>query len=393
MVILQITRKSLNRRKIKAAIALVALACSISLVLLLVHLKNNLALSIERVTNKADLIVGAPAQPTHLALFGLLHIGTPPPPFSASLFETLKSHEEIRTAIPFSMLESHRGITITGTTQELFQHLAPDESELFEQGEGFIEPESIVLGATLAEKTGYKVGEYMTIAAGSEPSFKDEYPQHFKVTGILLPTDNVIDNSAFAPIDTLMAIRQERGMKTEQDINLILLTLHNRQALLPMQNLIREMNPQAVEVIIPSHELDFIRYTGNQLVNLMLGIVIITLLMALIAVFFSVSSSLAERRYEIETLRMLGARTHQMIIIGLLEPVLIIMAASILGFGLFWIGTKGLEYSLPDIWKGWVAGHSVSLQEVGVLLILVMAGTGISAIPAWITLGQCTRLK
>ena len=395
MVILQLVHKSLERRKTKALVALMALSCSVSLVLLLVHIKNNLSHTINRVTNQADLIVSAPAQPAYLALYGLFRIGNPPPAINVSLFETIKAHSEVMSAIPLSMQESHRGITITGTTSEFFQYFDNNQPLTFAEGEGFSQPRSIVLGATVAERTGYGIGERMTLAAGFEPALSDEYPQSFTITGILTPVNTIIDNSALVPIKTLQSIRSENTSKKADDnaINLILLKLHNRQALLPMQNQIKEFSQQPVEVIIPNQELTFIRHTGNQLVNLMLGIVAITLLMALITVFFSVSGSLAERRYEIDTLRMLGARSHQVIVIGLLEPLLIIFTASLLGFGLFWAGVKGLEYSLPDIWKGWIAGHPVSIEEVGVLLLLILAGTVLATVPAWRTYGQCTRVK
>lgn len=393
MVILKIVKKSLLRRKHKALIALAAMSISVCLVLLLVHLKSGLSHTLSTVKNQADLIVAAPAQPIHLALYGLFRIGNPPPAINVNLLDELQSHPEIASIIPLSLQESHQGYAVTGSNESLFKNINSDLSQVFAEGEGFTNPQSIVLGASFAESSGYLIGERMTIAAGLEPSLSDEYPQPFTITGILAPIGSALDDSIIVQLTTLQSFRKEtRENQTENtDINLALIKLHNRQALLPMQNQIREITNQTVEVIIPDQELSILQQTGNRLMNLMLGIVSITVIMALITIFFSVSGSLAERRYEIDILRMLGAKTYQVVAIGLLEPLIIILTASLSGFLLFMIAVSIFQVSLPTEWKAWIGGHEISMNDAATLLLLLLCGAVLTCIPAWMTYGQCTQ--
>ena len=388
MVILQVVYKSLLRRKNKALLALLAMSFSICFVLMLTHLKVEFTHTLARVTERADLIVGAPAQPIHLALYALFRIGNPPPAISDDYLQKLQAHPEIKTAIPLSLQESHQGHTVTGTDERLFQSINPDPTRVFAKGEGFSKPFSVVLGATLAASLGYLPGEMMTIAAGDEPSLYDEYPQLFTITGILAPTGSALDNSIIVPLKTLKTVRNQQ--KTDH-INLILIKLHSNQAILSMQNHIKNRFNRSVEVVIPQQELAFVQQAGNRLLNILLGVLAVTALMALVMVFFSVSNSLAERRCEVQALQMLGARAHQVIVIGLLEPFVIILLASICGFLLFIVTIYALEMFAPTHWAPWLGKQEVSFTEITTLLLLFALGSLLTSIPAWRAYGQCLQ--
>ena len=394
MVILQLVKNSLGRRKNKALVSLLGLTLSITLLLLLVHVKNSISHTIERVTGQSDLIVGAPSQPAHLALYGLFRIGNASPAIDISVYEKLREHSEIKTAIPLSIMESHREFPVTGTTNDLFAYHDRNQPLAFAGGEGFIQPFSVVLGSAVARQTGYQIGEMITIARGSEPTIQDEYTKPFTITGILAPTASAIDNSFLVSMDDLKLARAHFQPDQQTDgINLVLLRLHNRQALLPMQQKIKHVITAPLEVVIPDQELGFIQRLANQFANIMIMVLMLTAVMALFTVFFSVSSSLAERRYEINTLRMLGARSYQVIAIGLLEPVVIIGIATITGFFTFKGVAIGMEAFLPEGWKAWVTENPASFEEVKYLILIVFAGSLLAAIPAWKTYGQCTRIK
>lgn len=388
MVIGQIVYKSLWRRKNKALVALLAMSFSVCFVLLLTHLKVEFANTLARVNDQADLIIGAPAQPIHLALYGLFRIGNPPPAISDEDLQTLQTHPEIVSVIPLSLQESHRGHTVTGTDERLFHSMDLNPDHVFAKGEGFSTPYSAVLGATFAARSGYLPGEMITIAAGNEPSLQDEYPQLFTITGILSPTGSAFDNSILVPLNTLKTMRNS---PKKTDINLFLVKLHNKQARLPMQNYLKTRFNHSVEVVIPQQALAFVQQAGNRLLNIILGVLVITMLMALIMVFFSVTSSLAERRCEVQTLQMLGARTHQVIAIGLLEPLIIILLASIGGFVLFIATIHMLEVMAPIHWSPWLGQQDVSLTEITTLLLLFAIGAVLTSIPAWRAYGKCLQ--
>ncbi len=388
MVILQMVAKSLLRRKQRVLIALLATSVSVFLVLLLTHLKVGVANSLSRVNGQADLIVGAPAQPVHLALYGIFRLGNPPPVISDDHVQRLRAHPEIKSVIPLSQQESHRGYPVTATTEQLFTNTSA--GQIFAQGEGFSQPYSVVLGASFARDSGYLPGELMTIAAGAEPSLADEYPERFTITGVLAPTGSVLDNDIFVPLTTLQAIRSKYRPNDNHGVNLLLIKLHSKQATLPIQSQIKNVYGQSLEVIIPAQELAYVHQLANRVMNTVLGILGMTVLMALLMVFFSVSGSLAERRNEVQTLRMLGARTHQIVVIGFLEPLVVILLASLGGFLLFVTVVALLAVFCPVEWQAWIGEQKISMVELFTWLSVLAFGSLLTFVPAWMAYGQCS---
>lgn len=387
MVIVQIITKSLLRRKKRVLIALLAMSFTVYFVLLLTHLKVGLANSLARVSEQAELIVGAPAQPVHLALYGLFRLGNPPPAISYDYVKQLQANPEVASAIPLSQQESHRGHAVTGTSELLFDSINADQ--IFARGEGFSHPYSVVLGASFARDSGYLPGEKMTIAAGSEPTVDDEYSEPFTITGILAPTGSVLDDGIFVPITTLQGLRSAYHSGAGHDVNLILVKLHSKQATLPIQNQIKTTLGRALEVIVPGQELAYVHQLVNRVMNVMLGILAITVLMALLMVFFSVIGSLAERRQEVQTLRMLGARTHQIVVIGFLEPLAVILLALVGGLVLLLTTVTTLEILFPIESLVWLGGQTVSANEMVALLVILVFGSLLTFVPAWMTYDQC----
>ena len=387
MVILQIVSKSLLRRKKRVLIALLAMSFAVYFVLLLTHLKAGLANSLSRVNEQAELIIGAPAQPVHLALYGLFRAGNPPPAISYDYVQRLQANPEVALAIPLSQQESHRGHAVTGTSEQLFDSINTDQ--VFAQGEGFSHSHSVVLGASFAQDSGYLPGEKMTIAAGAEPTLDDEYSEPFTITGILAPTGSVLDNGIFVPITTLQDMRSAYRPGDGKDINLILVKLHSKQATLPIQNLIKTTHGKTLEVIVPVQELAYVHQLVNRVMNVVLGILAITMLMALLMVFFSVSGSLAERRQEVQTLRMLGARTQQIVVIGFLEPFMVILLALLVGLLLLLATVTTLEILFPVDWLAWMGGQKVSVNELVTLLVMLAFGSLLTFVPAWMAYDQC----
>ena len=387
MVIVQIITKSLLRRKKRVLIALLAMSFTVYFVLLLTHLKVGLANSLARVSEQAELIVGAPAQPVHLALYGLFRLGNPPPAISYDYVKQLQANPEVASAIPLSQQESHRGHAVTGTSEQLFDSINADQ--IFARGEGFSHPYSVVLGASFARDSGYLPGEKMTIAAGSEPTVDDEYSEPFTITGILAPTGSVLDDGIFVPITTLQDMRSTYHSDAGHDVNLILVKLHSKQATLPIQNQIKTTLGRALEVIVPGQELAYVHQLVNRVMNVMLGILAITVLMALLMVFFSVIGSLAERRQEVQTLRMLGARTHQIVVIGFLEPLAVILLALVGGLVLLLTTVTTLEILFPIESLVWLGGQTVSANEMVALLVILVFGSLLTFVPAWMTYDQC----
>ncbi len=155
MVIPQLAVLSLQRRSAKAWVAVISLSLSTALLLAMFHIKNSLSQQLQQALNQSDLLIGAPAQPVHLVLFGLFRIGNPPPGISMDVYHQIQKHPETASAIPLRMMESHRGFTVTATSGDFMDSLKLSHiNEDNQDNKKF----RLLLGANVAHQTGLQSG-------------------------------------------------------------------------------------------------------------------------------------------------------------------------------------------------------------------------------------------
>jgi len=71
--------------------------------------------------------------------------------------------------VPLSLGDSHRGFPVVATTRDFFTHYRyqQDKDLRFAKGAPFAGLFDVVLGARAAQKTGYALGEKLTLSHGS----------------------------------------------------------------------------------------------------------------------------------------------------------------------------------------------------------------------------------
>ncbi len=398
MVILPLALKSLAHRGSTTWVSFIALSVGILLLLMVSNLRWQLQSSMGRIASQADLIIGGPSNPSHLVAFGLLQIGSPPPAISDKLYKKLINNPEVASAIPMAFGESHRGITVIGSNSHLFKSYNGEKAEPleFDVGATFTAPMEAVLGATVAAERGYRVGEQLTIAAGFEPRASDEYPTVFTITGILAVTDSTLDSSIIVPLKGLYQARSSRlenpppKWSPPETINLVLTRLRHRQALFAMENMFStEMD--MVSVAIPAKELEKLHKYTVMFGHLMLSMAVMSFFMALITVFFTVTANLNEQQEEIELLHLLGARPWQVVLLGILEPLLLILAALITGGLVYFLLMSNLPSWFPENLQNMVTSEQLLLDEFIWVLMVLILGSLLAAIPSWKTFRFCIK--
>jgi putative ABC transport system permease protein len=84
------------------------------------------------------------------------------------------------------------------TQANYFEHLTP---EGFSQGQAFEGSGQLVMGARVATKLGYSLGQSMSVAHGQAQALGDQHDQlTFELVGILKPTGGPIDNAVLIDI-------------------------------------------------------------------------------------------------------------------------------------------------------------------------------------------------
>lgn len=386
MVIMKIMRKSLGQRAGRSTISILTLAFSVALLLVISHIHEAVRSYARQVSSEADLIVGAPSQPVHLVLYSLFRIGPPPRVIPWEVYEDIADLKAAEWVAPVSTNESHRGYTVTGSTARYMDTLQLKAVNFIgSSGAGtvFRNDLSAFIGSALAEE--YHPGETLTIANGFSPSLKDEYQTPFIIQGVLMETGTSLDKNILIPIEGLRKTRKAHGIKSDY-INFILIKLKHRQSLFKVQQALKSKYKVPLEVVIPALELEKLGHYERMLNNVFMAMSFIIGLLSLMMIFFNLSAGFAERKQEVELLRMVGARPWQLAGLTLAEPVLQILFALFSGVVLYKVSTLFLGNWIPVV-------NSIALPvgHLFWLLLLFLLGFLIACLPAWRMYGFSKR--
>ncbi len=388
MVMMTIMRKSLGQRSGRSIISIFALALSVALLLVISHIHEAARSYARQVSSEADLIVGAPSQPVHLVLYSLFRIGPPPPVIPWEVYEDLVALQEAEWVTPVSTNESHRGHTVTGSTtryMDTLQLKAVNFIGSSGNGTTFRNELSAFIGAELAEEYQYHPGETLTIANGFSPSLKDEYQTPFVIQGVLVETGTSLDNNILIPIEGLRKTRKTHGIKTDY-INFVLIKLKHRQSLFAVQQALKSKYKIPLEVVIPALELEKLGHYERMLNNVFMAMSFIIGVLSLMMIFFNLSAGFAERKQEVELLRMVGARPWQLAGLTLAEPVLQIVFALFSGVVIYKLSTLFLGNWIPV-----VSSIRLPVEHLFWLLLLFLLGFLTACLPAWKMYGFSKR--
>ena len=295
-----------------------------------------------------------------------------------------------------------------GTETVFFKHFRFGDQQplMFAEGKPFDDLYDAVIGANVAKKLGYGIGEKMVLSHGTS-TFGS--PQHgdkpFVVTGILEPTGTPVDNSIQVSLKAIEAIhidwkngsrsllkisaKQTRKLKLEpKQITAMMVGLKNPIYTFKMQRTINQWRSEPLLAILPGSTLAQLWQSIGMFENILLAIAAMVLVSALIGMLITLLSTLNERRREMAIFRALGMHSWDIIKLFAIEAALIMSSASALGL-------LGL-YSLLAISLPFIANHYGLHLDFALLdseQIMLLSGTFVlalilSLLPGWLAYRQ-----
>jgi putative ABC transport system permease protein len=291
-----------------------------------------------------------------------------------------------------------------GTSSDFFAHfqyggnLKPELAE----GMSFDQLFDVVLGAEVAEKLGYALGDKVVLAHGTgDISFVRHDDKPFKVTGILKRTGTPVDRTLLVSLEAIEAIHidwrdgspvkghslsPERVMQmdlTPKAITAFYVGLKSRIAVFAVQRAVNQFSREPLLAILPGVALqelwDLIGVAEGGLLIVSWFVVVVGLSAMLIALL----TSLNERRREMAVLRSVGARPLHVFGLVLAESMVLTIVGVLVGclllYGLliFWQPLILSEFGIL-VQIGWFSAH-----ELRLLGIVCLAGFLIGLIPGY----------
>lgn len=350
-------------------VLLLALGIAIMVVLLLVssQLEDNLS----RNTKGTDLVVGAKGSPLQLILSSIFHIDFPTGNIPLDEAEKLLNHRLVKAAIPLSLGDSYNGYRIVGTSREYTDLY---EAEIME-GRLWEEHFEATLGATVAKKSGLKIGDHFESSHGISGGGHSHDEHHFMVVGILKPTGTALDNLIFTNTETVWLSHEsdepqpEPGESEERpaaqirpafgarpggasgpESRKLVLGNKERDPAISLQG--KEITSMLIQYRSPMGAVQLPRYVNSQTTlqaaspafetarlftiigvgaDVLQGFAYLIIFISALSIFIALYNALKERRYDLAIMRSLGASRQKLLVHVLLEGIIITTIGALTG--------------------------------------------------------------
>ena len=404
MAILTLAGKSLWNRRLTSALVVLAIALSVTLLLGVERLRTQARASFANTLSGVDLIVGARGGPINLLLYSVFRIGDPTNNVNWSSYRTIAAHPQVAWTVPLSLGDSHRGFRVLGTSRDYFRHYRYGRNQPLRiaAGREFADVFDAVLGAEVADRLGYRLGQSIVIAHGAgEVSFALHDDKPFQVVGVLARTGTPVDQTVHVSLEGIEAIHADwrggapvPGMRlsaeqvrqldlTPKTLTAFLLGLKAKTAVFRLQREINEFAAEPLLAILPGLTLQQLWDLMGLAENALWVVSGLVVLVGLTVMLAALLTGLNERRREMAILRAVGARPGQIFALVLGESLALALAGAALGVlllqGALLLAGPLLQARLGLAIAAWPpSGHELALLA-GVLGCGALAGL----FPAW----------
>ena len=402
--LLRLAWRSAWHRRFGLSLVVLSVALSTFLLLGVERVRHEVRAGFEQSVSGTDLIVGARTSAVQLLLYSVFRIGSATSNISWGSVQALERDRAVSWVVPISLGDSHRGFPVVATSPSYFQHFRYGNRQPLALAEGrpFSEVFDAVLGANVAQRLGYRLGQELVLShGGGEIAGGDHADKPFRIVGILARTGTPVDRSVHIGLAGMEAIHldwvagvplpgagvpaarvQEHDL-TPKSVTAALVGLKSRSAVFSVQRRINESRGEALLAILPGVALDELWEAvgaGERALLAMSALVAAVSLAGLVAV---VVTGLEQRRRELAVLRSIGAGPPQVFALLLLEGAGVTALGAVLGA----LGCA-LAAGLLAPWAMAQFGLGLQLDwpsavELGLLAAVLLAGTAASLLPGW----------
>ena len=357
--LLSVAARSAWNRRGTLALVVLSIALATALLLTLERLRTDIRSSFALAVSGTDLVVGARTGPVQLMLYAVFRVGGATNTIKTDSLKAIAAHRAVAWVVPISLGDSHRGFPVLGTSTDYFQRFAYADKQrlVLAQGAPFAGTldglYQAVLGAEVARKLGYTLGQRITLAHGSgglEGALASEHgDKPFIVVGVLARTGTPVDRTVHVSLQAIEAIHLDwqggapvpgvsiaagdaRKFDLEpKQVTAALVGLKGRAAVFNVQRFVNNYEGEPLLAVLPGVALDELWAVvglGEQALLAMSALVALVSLASLVAV---VLAGLNERRRELAVLRAVGAGPRHVLVLLAAEGALVTGLGAVLG--------------------------------------------------------------
>jgi putative ABC transport system permease protein len=435
-MITRIAWKNIWFKPLNTALSIILLTASVAIITLLILLQEQFEKKFSSNIDGIDLVLGAQGSPLQLILSSVYQVDAPTGNIDYAEAKKWMKHPFVETAIPLAFGDNYRGYRIVGTTPD---YLTKYGAEV-KQGKVFSRNFEVVVGSSIAQKLGLKVGDKFFGSHGDaeEGELHDEHA--YIVSGIASSTGKVIDNLILSNVQSVWAMHdhehtegaaeeehdhdheaghdehaEEEGVEHHhedghdhhheeaeaahdhdhdhehmdevaiseegKEITAVLVKFRSKMGIVTWPRLIAQNTKmQAASPAIEVNRLFSLFGIGLQALQyLAYGIMLISG----ISIFIALYNTLKERKYEFALLRVNGASRFQLLALVLIESLLLCVVGFLFGTIVGRVALSFISGSSEDEFKMSFNPWEFVWEKEGYLFLLtIFVGILAAVIPA-----------
>ena len=375
-------RSAWNRR-LTLGLTLLAIALSVALLAGVERLRHAARDTFAQSVSGTDLLIGARGSPLQLMLFAVFRIGEPTGNISWRSFRAVADRPEVAWAIPLSLGDAHHGFPVIGTTAAYFDHFRYGRGSplVLAGGRRFDQLFEAVLGAEVAGRLGYRLGDRITLNHGLDDTGLAEHADKpFTVVGILARTGTPVDRSVHVSLESMAAIHLDwhagahlPGLSIPADqvrkfdltpthVSAALIGLRNRADVFRVQRDVQALRDEALQAVLPGVALGQLWQLTGTLETILRVISVLVLVTASCSMVAVILAGLNERRRELAILRSVGARPRDLFLMLMIESIGLTVVGVLAGLSLLAVASA--------------IGAPLLRQQVGLMLHTALPAPG-----------------
>jgi len=402
--LLPLALKSAWNRRYTLGLTLIAIALSVTLLLGIERVRQDARDSFAQAVSGTDLVVGARGSPMQLLLYAVFHLGEASNNIGWDSAQALAGHAAVAWTIPLALGDSHRGFPVLATTPAFFAHFRYGDKQTLElaQGKPFVGLFDVVLGAEVAQRLGYRMGDRVALTHGMESAAGTEHADKpFTVVGILALTGTPVDRTLHIGLEAMEAIHLDwqggapipgfaippelvkKFNLTPKSVTAVLVGLKTRAGVFAMQRWVANYRDEPLMAVLPGVALSQLWEMMAVAERALLAISALVVVVSFAGLVAVVLAGLGERRRELAILRANGARPRDLFALLALEGGVVTLAGALSG--------TLLLSALTIVLGPWLAaeyGLNLSLrlpamEELQLLGGVILVGTLASLLPGY----------
>jgi len=402
--LLPLALKSAWNRRYTLGLTLIAIALSVTLLLGIERVRQDARDSFAQAVSGTDLVVGARSSPLQLLLYAVFRIGEASNNMGWDSVQALAAHPAVAWTIPLSLGDSHQSFPVLGTTPAYFEHFRFGDKQPLNlaQGKPFVGLFDVVLGAEVAERLGYSLGDKIALTHGMEAGAgADHADKPFSVVGILARTGTPVDRTLHIGLEALEAIHLDwqggapipgfaippelvkKFNLTPKSVTAVLVGLNTRAGVFAMQRYVANYRDEPLMAVLPGVALSQLWEMMAVAERALLAISALVVVVSFAGLVAVVLAGLGERRRELAILRANGARPRDLFTLLALEGGAVTLAGALVGLLLLTLLTAALGPWLEAQYGLLLKLTLPSVEELRLLGWVILVGTLASLLPGY----------